>query len=60
METMDQDNIRCVYCKRDAELIRSNNKTAVICSQCGIAIELETYRELFDTYMYDSDSHGNE
>ncbi len=57
---MDQDKIRCVYCKRNAELIRSNNKTAVICSQCGIAIELETYRELFDTYMYDSDTDGGD
>ena len=51
---MDQDKIRCVYCKRNAELIRSNNKTAVICSQCGIAIELETYKELFDAYLLDS------
>jgi len=56
---MDQDQVRCVYCKQNAELIRSNNKTAVICSRCGIAIELETYRELFDTHMYDSDIKDN-
>jgi len=59
MEPMDQDKVRCVYCKQNAELIRSNNKTAVICSRCGIAIELETYRELFDNYIYDSDTDGN-
>jgi hypothetical protein len=56
---MDQDNIRCVYCKRRVELIRSNNKTAVICSQCGIAIELETYKELFDNWIYEPDQDGN-
>ena len=49
---MDRDII-CVYCKRNVELIRSYDKTAVICSNCGIAIELETYKELFDNKIYD-------
>ena len=50
---MDYDKILCVYCKKNAELIRSNDKTAVICTNCGIAIELETYKELFDNRIYD-------
>ena len=45
---MDREKIVCVYCKRDAELMTSDNRTVVICSLCGVAIELETYKELFD------------
>ena len=46
-------DIICVYCKRNVELIKSYDKTAVICSNCGIAIELEAYKELFDDKIYD-------
>jgi len=49
---MDHDKIICVYCKKDAELIKSNENTAVICTNCGIAIELGTYKELFDNRIY--------
>jgi transcription initiation factor TFIIIB Brf1 subunit/transcription initiation factor TFIIB len=49
---MDHDKIICVYCKKNAELIKSNNNTAVICANCGIAIELETYKELFNNRIY--------
>ena len=30
----------------------SDNKTTVICSHCGIATELKTYKELFDNWVY--------
>jgi len=30
----------------------SNNKTAVVCRNCGTAIELETYKELFDDLIF--------
>jgi hypothetical protein len=49
---MDHDKIICVYCKRNAELIANNNTTAVICRYCGTAIELETYKEMFDGLVY--------
>jgi hypothetical protein len=46
------NKIICVYCKRNAQLMASNNKTVVTCQECGIAIELETYKELFDDLIY--------
>ena len=49
MGSMEHDKVRCAYCNRDAALMRSHDKTIVICTNCGISIELETYRELFDT-----------
>ena len=52
---MNHDKIICVYCKRDAELMASNNKTAVICRECGVAIDIETYKELFDELIYEKD-----
>lgn len=52
---MDQNRIICVYCKKNAELIKSNNRTAIICTHCGIAVEAETYKELFDTRIYNSE-----
>jgi hypothetical protein len=48
MGSMEHDKVLCAYCNRDAALMRSNDKTIVICTNCGIAVELETYRELFD------------
>jgi hypothetical protein len=51
---MEHDKIICVYCKKNAKLITSNNNTAVICTNCGIAIELETYKELFDNRITSS------
>jgi peptide subunit release factor 1 (eRF1) len=53
------DKIKCAYCKKDAELMASNNRTAVICRECGIAVDLETYKELFDDLIYEKDDHGN-
>jgi hypothetical protein len=50
---MDHNKIICVYCKRNAELITSDNTTTVICSYCGIAIELQTYKELFDNWIFE-------
>jgi hypothetical protein len=41
-----------VYCKNSAELLASNNKTTVICRNCGTAIDFETYKELFDDKIY--------
>jgi len=52
---MDIDKIICVYCKRKAELMASNNKTAVVCRECGTAIEIETYKELFDDLIFEND-----
>lgn len=49
---MEPDKVLCAYCHRNASLMRSNDKTIVICSNCGIAIELETYKELFDNRVY--------
>lgn len=49
---MDPDSIICVYCKRKAEVMASADRTAVICRYCGIAIGLETYKELFDELIY--------
>ena len=48
---MNQNKIVCVTCKRNAELMTSNNTTTVICSQCCTAIELDTYRELFENWV---------
>jgi len=50
---MDHNKIICVYCKRNAELMTSDNTTTVICPHCGIATELETYKELFDNWVYE-------
>jgi hypothetical protein len=50
---MDHNKIICVYCKRNAELMTSNNTTTVICSHCGTATGLETYKELFDNWVYE-------
>jgi len=44
---MEHDKIICVYCDKNAKRITSNNNTAVIFTNCGIAIELGTYKELF-------------
>ena len=52
---MLQEKIICVYCKRNAELMATNNKTAVICRECGIAVDFETYKELFDDLIYVED-----
>ena len=49
---MDRDKIICVYCTREAEVMTSNDKTVVICRECGTAIELETYKELFDNLIH--------
>ena len=49
---LNQNEIICVYCKRKANLMASNMKTAVVCSECGTAIDLETYKELFDDLIY--------
>ena len=51
---MEHDKMVCVYCKKNAKLITSNINTAVICTNCGIAIELETYKELFDNRITSS------
>jgi len=48
---MNQNKIVCVTCKRNAELMTINNTTTVICSQCCTAIELDTYRELFENWV---------
>lgn len=48
---MEHDKILCAYCHNATALMRSNDKTIVVCSNCGIAIELETYRELFDNLV---------
>jgi hypothetical protein len=45
---MDHDKIICVYCKREAEMMASNDTTVVIRGECGTALELETYEEFFD------------
>ena len=49
---MDHDKIICVYCKKNAELMASNDRTIVMCGECGTAIELETYKELFDNLVH--------
>jgi transcription elongation factor Elf1 len=49
---MDPDNVICVYCKRNAEVMASADRTVVICRNCGIAMELETYKELFDKLIF--------
>jgi hypothetical protein len=30
----------------------SNMRTAVVCRECGTAMDLETYKELFDDMIY--------
>ena len=52
---LNQNEIICVYCKRKAELMASNMKTAVVCRECGTAIDLETYKELFDDMIFEKD-----
>lgn len=52
---LNQNEIICVYCKRKAELMSSNMKTVVVCRECGTAIGLETYKELFDGMIYVKD-----
>lgn len=60
MGSMEHDNVLCAYCNRNAALMRSNDKTIVICTNCGIAIELETYRELFDNSIRMVPEKGDE
>jgi hypothetical protein len=50
---MGHNKIICVYCKRNAKLIKSDNTTTVVCSHCGIATGLETYKELFDKWVFE-------
>lgn len=39
----------------------SNMKTVVVCRECGTAIDLETYKELFDDIIFElGDGHGGE
>ncbi len=52
---LNQSDIICVYCKKKAELMASNMRTVVICRECGTAIDLETYKELFDDMIYVKD-----
>ncbi|MCG6909986.1 MAG: hypothetical protein LJE94_07675 [Deltaproteobacteria bacterium] len=54
---MNRNEIICVYCKRNVELMATNNKTVVVCRECGTAIELESYKELFDDLIYRKDTH---
>ncbi len=56
---MDHNKIICVYCKKNAELMASNNKTAVVCRDCGTAIELETYKELFDDLIFKKEDQND-
>ena len=55
---LGQNEIICVYCKRKAELMASNMKTAVVCRECGTAIDIETYKELFDGMIYAKDDQN--
>lgn len=57
---MVNDGIICVYCKKKAELMKSDLKTVVICSRCGIAIDLKTYKELFDNLVWKNLSDENQ
>ena len=52
---MNQNEVICAYCKKRAELMASNMRTIVICRECGTAIDLETYKELFDDLIYGKD-----
>jgi len=56
---MNKNKIICVYCKKPAELISGNN-TAVYCPSCGFAMELETYKELFDRLIYQFPKESDE
>jgi len=56
---VDHNKIICVYCKKNAELMASNNKTAVVCRDCGTAIELETYKELFDDLIFKKEDQND-
>ena len=49
---LNQNEIICVYCKRKAELMASNMRTAVVCREFGTDMDLETYKELFDDMIY--------
>ena len=33
----------------------SNMKTVVVCRECGTAMDLETYKELFDDFIFGKD-----
>ena len=55
---LNQNEVICVYCKRKAELMSSNLKTVVMCRECGIAVDLETYLELFDDMIYVRDGRN--
>jgi len=56
---LGQNEIICVYCKRKAELMSSNMKTVAVCRECGTAMDLEMYKELFDDMIYvKDDQHG--
>ena len=58
---LGKNEIICVYCKRKAELMASNMKTTVVCRECGTAIDLKTYKELFDDMIFEQDDeHGGE
>ena len=56
---MIQDKIICVYCKKRAELMANNDRTIVICRDCGTAIEFETYKELFDSVVRETDERSD-
>ena len=56
---MDHNKIICVYCKKNAALMANNNKTAVVCRDCGTAIELETYKELFDDLIFKKEDQND-
>lgn len=57
---LNQNEIICVYCKRKAELMSSNMRTVVVCKECGTAMDLETYNELFDDMIYVKDEHHDD
>ena len=34
----------------------SNMRTVVVCKECGTAIDIVTYKELFDDMIFDQDN----
>ena len=50
---MDHDTIKCLFCGGKANINEQDDLKIVVCPKCKRETELDTYQDLFDTWMGD-------
>ena len=50
---MDHDTIKCLFCGGKANINEQDDLKIVVCPKCKRETELDTYQDLFYTWMGD-------